>query len=138
MLPAQACAQEELGATIALLRELVTAHEVLLEEMYEVERHERSDVAQLSPEQAAHRGEHGLGCSPADRVSALATSLHAYEAELQIKQAAANSVRAGMPAPELQALVIAWEAQPLLEPVEALRAGLESQEALAASLDGIT
>ena len=135
---AEACAQEELGATIALLRELVTAHEVLLEEMYEVERHERSDVAQLSPEQAAHRGEHGLGCSPADRVSALATSLHAYEAELQIKQAAASSVRAGMPAPELQALVIAWEAQPLLEPVEALRAGLESQEALAASLDRIT
>jgi len=135
---AVALESEGLGAAIALLRELVTAHEVLLEEMYDISRQERADVAKLSPERAADRGEHGLSCSPADRISALSTALRAYEAELQVKQDAANAVRVGMPAPEMQALLISWEAQPMLEPVEALRAGLESQMALAASVRSTT
>ena len=128
---AEALAREEHGATVVQLYELVAAHEALLEEMYAVLREARAGVAMLSPESAADRGVHGLGLSPADRCAALATVLRAYEADLQMKQAAARRVGdGGAPAAEMQALLVAWELQPMLEPADAMRAGLEAQEAL--------
>ena len=128
---AEALAREEHGAAIMQLHEQVTAHEALLEEMYAVLRQARVEVAMLSPESATNRGEHGLGLSPADRCAALATALRAYEADLQMKQAAAKSVGGGCaPSAELQALLVAWELQPMLEPADAMRAGLEAQDAL--------
>ena len=133
---AEAHAREELGATITLLREQMATHEVLIEAMYEVARQERAGVSHLSLQQASDRGAHRLGCSPADRCAALATALRAYEAELQVKQASVRALRVGMPATELQALLLSWEVQPMLEPVEALRAGLEAHEALVARVSG--
>ena len=130
---AEAWAREEHGASVARLREQVCAHEVLLEDMYAALRQARADVAALGQAAAADRGEHGLGCSPADRCSALATTLRAYEAELQLKQTSTRSLRLGMPAAELQALLVAWELQPQLESVDAMRAGLAANELLAAS-----
>ena len=135
---AEAHAREELGAKTALLREQVAAHEVLIEAMYDVMRQERADVSRLSPQQASDRGAHRLGCSPADRCAALATALRAYEAELQLKQVSVRAVRVGMPTIELQALLVSWEVQPMLEPVEALRAGLDAQEALVGRVGGGT
>ena len=100
-------------------------------------RDERVSVAA-----AADRGDHSLACSPADRCAVLGTSLRAFEAELQIKAATARSVHAGTPVPEKQALLVAWELQPMLQHVHDMRESLEAQDALlhaasnAASRDG--
>lgn len=113
---AEALAREEHGTTVVQLHEQVAAHEALLEEMYAVMRQARAEAAMLSPESAADRGEHGLGLSPADGCAALATVLRAYEAELQMKQTIARRVGGGgVPAAELQTLLVAWELQPMLE-----------------------
>jgi hypothetical protein len=109
---AEAHAREELGATTALLLEQVATHEVLLEAMYDVHLAAMHDASRLSPQQAADRGTHRLGTSPADRCAALATALRAYEAELQLKQASVHAVRAGAPTLELQALLLSWEVRP--------------------------
>ena len=80
----------------------------------------------------------GLTQSPADRCAALAAPLRAYEAELALKRAICNALcsrkQPRLSADEAHALLLAWESQPLLEPVEAMRQGYAAQVALEAVL----
>lgn len=87
----------------------------------------RAELAAMSPAAAAHRGPHGLHMSAADRCGSLAAPLGLYEAALDMHRAAARSLASPLTAKQTAALLVAWETQPLLESLPAMRRGLEEQ-----------
>ena len=110
----------------------------VLNEMHAAVEAARAAAQRLPLADAADRGPHGLSLSPADRCAALAAPLRAYEAELALKRAICNALcsrkQPRLSAEEAHALLLAWESQPLLEPVEAMRQGYAAQVALEAVL----
>ena len=110
----------------------------VLNEMHAAVEAARAAAQRLPLADAADRGPHGLTLSPADRCAALAAPLRAYEAELALKRAICNALcsrkQPRLSADEAHALLLAWESQPLLEPVEAMRQGYAAQVALEAVL----
>ena len=121
------------GASLPELETCVLKHAGLLDQMYQLVRCARTAASDLAPEVAADRGPCGQRRSPADRCATLAAPLRAYEVELQFKQAALATLRERPSMAEVQTLLIAWEAQPSLEPLRAMTAGLEHQEQLEAA-----
>jgi hypothetical protein len=120
------------------LRSQLDELDAVLDEMHAAVEAARAAAQRLPLADAADRGPHGLSLSPADRCAALAAPLRAYEAELALKRAICNALcsrkQPRLSAEEAHALLLAWESQPLLEPVEAMRQGYAAQVALEAVL----
>ena len=82
--------------------------------------------------------------SQADHAAICAAPLRCYEAELSLKRWIAAALASDTPPPPSQvaSLVVAWEAQPMLQPLVAYQRGVAEQAALetaldAAALDGV-
>ncbi|KAL1518977.1 hypothetical protein AB1Y20_003246 [Prymnesium parvum] len=118
------------GAALPALHQAVAQHAALLERMYAAASAARALVAALPCGEACVRP--GDRFSPAELCATLSAPLGAYEMELQLKQSCVHELRAGRrrSAQQAQMLVITWESQPMLEPVEGMWAGLEEEEAL--------
>ena len=107
-------------SALAQLRHHLDELDGVLDEMHAAVARARADVAALPVAEATDRGTRGLGLSLADRASALAAPLRAYEAQLALQRSAAAALGAPIAptAQEAQALLLAWECQPFLEPIE--------------------
>lgn len=108
-----------------------TQLEDVLEEMHALAREAQTKAAALAPDAAADRGPLGLRRSPTDEAMQLSAPLRAYEAELAMKHWIAKALRAKeVSSSEAASLLIAWESQPLLQPVDGMRAAAREQAAL--------
>lgn len=106
--------------------------EAMLEGMHATVRESRAAAASQSPEAAADRGNHNLHLSPSDCSSTLAAPLRAFEAELALKRWIFDALTGPDPPPagQVESLLIAWQCQPMLLPLDALRAAVASQQEL--------
>ena len=119
----------------AKLSRNLEALEVVLDEMHALARDARDAVAALPLASAAERGNLGLLLSPADRAMAVAAPLRCYEAELALKRYIADAVQQPVPPPRAQidSLLVAWQCQPMLEPLTGMRAADEQQRLMEAA-----
>lgn len=103
--------------------------EDVLEEMHALARGEQAAVAALPLHAAADRGPEGVLLSPADGAMILASPLRCFEAELALKRWTADRLQQRVPPPpsQVQALLVAWRCQPMLEPIEDMLAGEAEQ-----------
>ena len=135
---AHALAREETkwGSCTSELRQRLTDFEVILNEMHQVVRKKRATVSALPWDEAADRGSHGLLLAPVDKATIAASSLRCYEAELAFKHNIFDMLgrRCPPPAQHIECLLIAWQCEPLLEPLIALRTGEEEQYELEGKL----
>ena len=99
--------------------------EAILDEMHSLAREARDTANSLPVGDAAARG--GQGLSAADHAMIASSPLRCYEAELSLKHWIAEALVRRVPPPpdQVQALLAAWRCQPMLEPADAMRAGLE-------------
>ena len=106
--------------------------EAMLEEMHASVRVSRAAAANQPPDAAAHRHNHGLQLSSCDRTSMLAAPLRAFEAELALKRWTFAALTGPHPPPaaQVESLLVSWQCQPMLLPLDALRAAAASQEQL--------
>lgn len=113
--------------------------EAVVEEMHDLMHDARGAASSLSTSAAAQRGPQGL-LSPADRAVMLSMPLRCYEAELALKRWISEALqqRVPLPATQKQALLVAWQCQPMLEPMDAMLAGEERQHELEAALGSST
>lgn len=118
------------GSSTDALARCLDDLEDTLDDMYAHVHESRSAVAALPLEAADDRGPHGVLLSPADEAAIAASSLPCYEQELALKRQIAQALEdRSLPLPEKQvaALLVAWQCQPMLEPVDAMRAGEQQQ-----------
>ena len=101
--------------------------EEIIEEMHALARKYQAAAAAIAPEAAAERGEGGHLPSPCDVASAIVAPLRAYEAELELKRYVVDALRSPVAPPpvQIQSLLIAWESQPMLQPLDGVLQGLK-------------
>ena len=141
-LPPGTVKQEATLAPCAELVELSAIHshlnelETILNDMYIYVRAAQADVATLHPDFAADRGDSGLAMSPADRCTALAAALNAYEAELAMKRRVLTALSADTPLPsgQIHSLLAVWEHQPFLSLSHSISEGATAQAVVDAAL----
>ena len=122
--------------------------EDVLDEMHSLVREARASVAAMPLDAATARGPKGMLLSPADRAMILASPLRCYETELALKRWIFERLQQRVlpPSAQVEALLVAWQCQPMLEPIEDMRAGVAEQEEIEeryrrfgeAGLEGIT
>jgi hypothetical protein len=128
-------------APVEELASVLDEMEAILEEMHELARHARDAVAALPLDAAAARTSSATR-SPTEAAIVAAAPLRCYEAELALKRWVTDALQGSVPPPEaqVQALLVAWQCQPMLEPVDAMRQGMRmrphraSDEGTAAAL----
>ena len=113
----------ERGAQAVELARLLDELEAVLEEMHALSREARVSVANTLLESAADRGPSGRDSTPSDSAISLSAPLRCYEAELALKRWTAEAVQRRVPLPpkQVQSLLVAWQCQPMLEPVDAMQ-----------------
>ena len=109
----------------------------LLDAMYDDVLECRMKASNLRPSDACDRGDDGFKLSPADRCALLSAPLRSYEAELDLKLSIFETICKKdselTEARDMQALYLAWESQPLLEPIDAMQAGAAASTLLSPS-----
>ena len=119
----------ERGIPTNSLAEHLDELEAILDEMHALARTQGATVAALDLDAAAWRGDGGVRLSPADRAMVASAPLRCYEAELALKRWIAEALQSRVPPPpdQVQSLLVAWTCQPMIEPVDAMKAGYAEQ-----------
>lgn len=112
------------------LERLLEELDGILDEMHYDARKREAAVSALPLETASAHCAGGVLSSLTDKTMVATAPLRCYEAELALKrEVAVRLLRRVKPTnAQVQALLVMWQSQPMLEPVEAMREGAEQQE----------